>query len=187
MGVGLPGSESSHASERFRGLPFCAALVLVFPSDEPGLCRSFGGSSPPPFNSTHWIRYVFRICEKTCTTSPAGLTCTIRIAPSALSSSLSSPLPSLERPCSFEPEYRDKVWSTSKSLRRPFGISATLAAVADAPEILDTVGNSCSPARSPKGSNNIGQFLLSHVRGIARVCCERDEILTSFWPTDEQE
>lgn len=101
--VAFPASESSDASERFRDLPFCA--VLVFPSvDEPDLCRSLGGSSPPPFNSTHWTRYVFLICEKTWTTSPAGLTCTIRIVPCALSSSLSSPFSGLERFCRFECE-----------------------------------------------------------------------------------
>lgn len=166
--IAFPASESSDASGRFRGLPLCTVLVFPF-VDEPDSCRSLGGSSPPPFSSTHWTRYVFLICEKTWTTSPAGLTCTTRIAPCALSSSLSSPLCNLGRFCRLECGERYKGGSTSKSLRRLFGISATLAAVADGPERLGAVGNSCSPARSPKESDDISQF---------RVCVKKRTCVT---------
>lgn len=162
-------SESLDASERCRDLPLRTVFVfsLVGETDS---CRSFGGSSPPPVNSTHWTRYVFLICEKTWMTSPAGLTCTIRTPSCALSSSLSSSLSSLMRFCRFESEYRCDGGSTSKSLRMLSGISDMLAAVADAPEILGAVGNSCSPARSPReGYQSIFRcsvFTRARVRGI---------------------
>ena len=169
-------SESSGANERLRCLALCSALI--FPRvDKSDLCCNLGGSFPPPFSNTHWTRYVFRMCEKTWTTSPAGLGCAIRITSVSLVSSPSPLLPGLKCSRGFELE---KEGSTSKSLRRSAGISATLAAVADAPEILGTVGNSYSPARSP-GSPNYERYQSVSCAG-SKTCVW---ILTSFWTTDE--
>ena len=125
-----------------------------------------GGGPPPPWSTTHWVRYVFRICENTCSTSPAGTTFTmrraLRLAPPSPRSSLSPE--GLERwrgapfgsPTGFEERARPRGGATGGGgggdTRSADRTVCAIAACAPGFVVTGTfaaVGNSCRPARRP--------------------------------------
>lgn len=98
-----------------------------------------GGASSPPSSSTHCTRYVFRICENTCSTSPAArIFAILRPPPAFVLDSIF-----------FDLGSNGAGAVTSKSASRACVLAAWISAEAESAGTLADVGNSCSPASKP--------------------------------------
>ena len=112
--------------------------------------RGGGASLVPPSSTTHCTRYVFRICENMCSTSPAGTTFTTWSDPRCSADDCE-----VERRAAWPRDVTAVVdcaggGATSRADRSELA-SSTCAEDGDEERsgTFGAVGNSCKPARSP--------------------------------------
>ena len=135
-------STSSRRTHIDSGLDEPVSLTFVFlgcpDATEVGDDRlaSSGGLAPPPSKTTHWTRYVLRICENTCKTSPARSTLTRRRAPG--------------RAVSAAFERASRGGDSKREDNKVIAVSLSSEADIEVGTSGD-VGNSWRPARSPAG------------------------------------